>query len=188
MITYLKKIDSFSTTGLTNIKFWRRKAEETEKKDEKQASKKEGRKVTSRVLYEVDATDLKMADRKKRITGSAGIFAAELLLIIFIAYLLDIWAIPLIILLVTFLPSPFVPIPSKYKITNQGVSLNGKNVFQMRPDHKLVANEIRKFVSVRHRRRGEVLKLYTPDSEKVMKILDKLIKTSEKAQSKKERK
>ncbi len=141
----------------------------------------------TKVLYEVDATDLKMADRKKRNISSLVSIIAQLALLFILAALFDIWgALIFILVMFVFLPLPIVPAPNKYKITGQGVKVNESRVFALKKDYTLRFNEERKFVSVRQRRRGEALRLYTPEPEKVIKILEELIKQLSAKEVKKE--
>jgi len=131
----------------------------------------------TKVLYEVDAKDLKMADRKKRNLSSLISIIAQLALLFILAALFDIWgALIFILVMFVFLPLPIVPAPSKYEITSQGVKVNESRVFALKKDYTIRFNEERKFVSVRQRRKGEALRLYTPEPEKVIKILEELIK------------
>jgi hypothetical protein len=152
-------------------------SEEIEKEEEKK-SRTRSRTTRPRVLYEIDATELKMADRTNRILRSLGILAAEILLIFVVAYFLDIYGVIVLFVVIVFLlPSPVALAPSKYKITKQGILLNGEKAFPLGKKHRLRVNQNRNFISIRERK-GEVLKLYTTETEKVMKILDKLV-TSE---------
>jgi len=132
--------------------------------------------VAVKVLYEVNVTDLKMADRKKRILRSAVLFIFQLALIFVLVSILGIWAILIFLLAIyMILPTPLIPVPSKYKITSQGVMLNERRVFSLKRGYRLRSNEKRKFVSVLHGRRGEMLRLYTPEPKRVIRILDELI-------------
>jgi len=165
---YLEKNESSKASESTNAT-----AEELEKDDEKKPRRRTAR---SRVLYEFDATDLKMADRNQRILRSVGVFAAELALIFVVAISpLEIYGVIILFIAILFLlPSPVAVAPSKYKITKQGVLFDGQKVFPLQKKYKLRVNYDRNFISVRDRK-GEVLKLYTTESEKVLKILNKLI-------------
>jgi len=132
-----------------------------------------------KVLYEVDATALKRADRRKRILRSAAMFIFQLAFIFILASIFGIFGMLIFILAVyVFLPAPFIPTPSKYKITKQGVILDERRMFSFKKESKLRANEERKFVSILHRRKGETLRLYTHEPKKLIKILDKLIPKS----------
>jgi uncharacterized membrane protein len=81
-----------------------------------------------------------------------------------------------------FLPSPFFLVPSTYKITGKGVihhedlpfrKSSKPRLFAFKRDHKLGINEEEMYVSIRHRYRGEALRLYTREPEKVHKLLQK---------------
>lgn len=133
-----------------------------------------------KVLYEVDATDLKRADRGKRILRSAVMFILQLAFIFILVSIFG-WLAILIFLLAAFvfLPVPIIPAPSRYRITKQGVMLDERRGFSFKKGHKLRANEGRKFVSILHRLKGETFRLYTPEPKKLIKILDKLIPKSD---------
>jgi hypothetical protein len=169
--TYLEKNESPKQSQSTKDT-----SEEIEKEEKK--SRTRSRTTRPRVLYQVDATDLKMADRTTRILRSIGILAAEIVLIFVVSYLLGDLAIygviVLFVVIVFLLPSPVALAPSKYKITKQGILFNGEKTFPLGKKYRLRVNQNRNFISIRDRK-GEVLKLYTTESEKVMKILDKLI-------------
>jgi hypothetical protein len=165
---------------LKKEKITRRAAKEIGKKKERQAIKKEKKTQDLKVLYEVDATHLKMVDRNKRILGSVVTFTLELGLIVLLAIFLEYLALPLFILILYFFPSPLILAPSKYKITNEGVVFDGHNVVPLKPKYELQTDQNGKFVSIRRRWKVEVVRLYTPELEKVLKILDDLIKKSEK--------
>ncbi|KPV64864.1 MAG: hypothetical protein AOA65_0710 [Candidatus Bathyarchaeota archaeon BA1] len=129
-----------------------------------------------KVIYEADATDLKMADRRKRILRSSAMFIFQLALIFILVSILGVWAMFIFLLaMFMFLPAPIIPTPSKYKITSQGVMLDERRIFSLKKEYKLRANEERKFVSILHRRRGEILRLYTSEPKRVVNILDKII-------------
>lgn len=140
-----------------------------------QAEKPEDK--AEKILYAVDVTDLKMADRKNRNLSSLVSIIAQLALLVILAALFDIWgALIFILVLFVFLPLPIVPAPSKYQITRQGVKFNESKVFALKKDYSLRSNEERKYVSVRQRRRGEAIRLYTPEPDTVIEILENLIK------------
>ncbi len=134
-----------------------------------------------KVLYEIDAVDLKSSDRGKRILRSTGLFVLQMALVLGLFLLIGIWAIFILILATyVFLPSPIIPVPSRYKITAKGIIIDNRSIFPLRKDYKLRFNEKRSFVSILHRWRGEIIRLYTPEPEKVTNILDKLISKLEK--------
>jgi uncharacterized membrane protein len=74
-----------------------------------------------------------------------------------------------------FLPIPFVMTPDRYKIAGKGAVLDERRFFSFKKGLKLSINEERKFVSIRHRWKGEVLRLYTPEPRKVYEIVENLI-------------
>ena len=133
--------------------------------------------MSVKVLYEVDATDLKVADRRRRILRSAIMFILQVAFIFALVVFFG-WLAILIFLLAAyvFLPLPIVQTPGKYKVTDEAVMLDERRGFSFKKGHKLRANEERKFVSILHRLKGEILRLYTPESKKLVKILDKLIR------------
>ena len=124
-----------------------------------------------------------MTDRNKRILVSVGILAIELALIFVVGVVCtsisgdwgSVVGFAVLLLAIRFVfPTPLASAPSKYEITKQGVFFNGKKTFPLGKKHRFKVNQSRNFVSVRERK-GEVLKLYTTETEKVMKILDKII-------------
>lgn len=134
--------------------------------------------LAGEILYDVDVTDLKMIDRRKRILSSTFIFIYQMAFILILALIIDIWAIFAFLLILYFLPAPFIPAPAKYKITSQGVKFDERRIFSFKKAYRLRADEKRKFVSILHRWRGEILRLYTPEPKKVMEILAKLLPKS----------
>ncbi|MBO3755242.1 MAG: DUF2208 family protein [Candidatus Brockarchaeota archaeon] len=132
--------------------------------------------LTAEVLYEADVRNLKLADRGKRNLRSALIFVGEMAIIFPLVFLLGIIGIIIFFLAIfTFLPIPFVMTPSRYKIGSKGAVLDERRFFSFRKGLKLTVNEERKFVSLRHRWKGEVLRLYTPEPRKVYEIIENLI-------------
>ncbi len=160
-------------------------AEEIEKVDEKKV-RTERKTTRTRVLYEIDAANLKLADRNKRISISVGFASVELALVFIVSYLMgttELMLVGFVLLLIVvffFLPTAFPFAPAKYKITKQGIFFNGEKAFPLAKKHRLKVNQNRNFISVRERK-GEVLKLYTTETEKVMKILDKIIASDTKS-------
>jgi len=132
--------------------------------------------ITAEVMYEVDATEFKAEDRRKRVIRSILVFAFQIVFILVLVMFLGILALVVFfVAMYTFLPTAIVSTPSRYKLTNQGVVLNERVMFPLKMGHRFRPNEGRKFVSVLYRWRGEVLRLYTPDPKRVITILDKLI-------------
>jgi uncharacterized membrane protein len=132
--------------------------------------------LTSGVLYEADVKDLKLADRGRRNLRSALVFIGEMAVIFPLVFLLGIIGIIIFFLAVfMFLPIPFVMTPDRYKIAGKGAVLDERRFFSFKKGLKLSINEERKFVSIRHRWKGEVLRLYTPEPRKVYEIVENLI-------------
>lgn len=133
-----------------------------------------------KVLYHADVTDLKIADRKKRILFASILIIAHLTLVFVVALFIGLWAILVYILLMyLFLPSPVVLAPSRYNINSQGLKIDESKTFPLKKNYTFRPNGNRKFVSIRNRRKGELLRLYTPEPEKVAEILENLVKKLE---------
>lgn len=132
--------------------------------------------MTAEVLYEVDATELKTEDRRKRVVRSILVIVFQVAFILVLVWFLGMLALVVfLVAMYTFLPAAIVPTPSRYKLTSQGVVLDERVMFPLKRGHRFRPNEGRKFVSVLHRWRGEVLRLYTPEPKRVITILDQLI-------------
>ncbi len=130
-------------------------------------------------LYEIEASDLKTADRRMRILRSVGIFILEMLLLLGLFMVFGLLAIAIFLLAVLlFLPSPAVIVPAKYRITSAGVIHDRAKMIPFKRNYKVRMNEKRKFVSMLHRRRGEFLRLYTPEPSRVLQIVSESISTS----------
>jgi len=130
-------------------------------------------------LYEIEASDLKTADRRMRILRSVGIFILEMLLLLGLFMVFGLLAIAIFLLAVfLFLPSPAVIVPARYRITNAGVIHDRAKMIPFKRNYKVRMNEKRKFVSMLHRRRGEFLRLYTPEPSRVLQIVSESISTS----------
>jgi len=127
------------------------------------------------VFYEVDATELKDADKKNRYLRTIGLLALYfVLMLIMYPFILELSLIVLFILLF-FLPPPFVPSVASYKITNYGIIDIKDRLLPIKPEFRYVANVKRNFVSVFKGRR-ELFMLYTPEPMRVMKILERISK------------
>ncbi len=128
------------------------------------------------VFYEVDATELKDRDKKRRYMRTIGLLALYfLIMLILYPYIFELSLIVLFILLF-FLPAPFVPSLAAYKITNYGIidSIKDRKI-PLKPEFRFIANVERKFVSVFKGRR-ELFMLYTPEPMRVMRILERVSK------------
>jgi uncharacterized membrane protein len=133
--------------------------------------------MVEEALYEANVASLKKADRRNRLFKSFLIFALEVIFILYLYFLLPLMLMIVVFFLLsfTFMPAPFFPTPSSYKIREGGVILYDRRVFSLRRAHRIKVNEKRKFVSILHRWRGEVLRLYSPEPGKVLKALEKSI-------------
>ena len=131
--------------------------------------------METEVLYAFDATDLKRADRSRRVFWLLITSIAQLAPILVLWIFLNMWAIVVYALIsYLFLPIPIAPAPRRYEITNEGVRTNSRDTFVFNEFHSIDLNSQRRFVSIRRRHKGEVLRLYTPDLDKVMNALGEL--------------
>jgi len=130
-------------------------------------------------LYEIDASGLKRDDQRMRIFRSVGIFILEMTLLLGLFMVLGLLAIAIFLLAVfLFLPSPVVIVPARYRITGAGIIHDESKVIPFKRNYKVRMNEKRKFVSMLHSRRGEFLRLYTPEPSRVLQIVSESISTS----------
>jgi len=130
-------------------------------------------------LYEIDASGLKRADRSMRIFRSVGIFILEMAFLLGLFMVFGLLAIAIFLLaVILFLPSPAVIVLGKYRITGAGVIHDEAKMIPFKRNYKVRMNEKRKFVSMLHRRRGEFLRLYTPEPSTVLQIVSESISTS----------
>jgi uncharacterized membrane protein len=74
----------------------------------------------------------------------------------------------------TFLPSQFFNIPKSYSITEKGIVNERKRIILPKKNNKVQMNKGRSYVSILHRYRGEYLRLYTDNVEKVSDLVKKL--------------
>lgn len=130
-------------------------------------------------LYEIDASGLKRTDRRMRIFRSVGIFILEMTLLLGLFMVLGLLAIAIFLLAVfLFLPSPVVIVPARYRITSAGIIHDESKMIPFKRNYKVRMNEKRRFVSMLHSRRGEFLRLYTPEPSRVLQIVSESISTS----------
>ena len=130
-------------------------------------------------LYEIDASGLKRDDQRMRIFRSVGIFILEMTLLLGLFMVLGLLAIAIFLLAVfLFLPSPVVIVPARYRITSAGIIHDESKMIPFKRNYKVRMNEKRKFVSMLHSRRGEFLRLYTPEPSRVLQIVSESISTS----------
>ncbi len=131
--------------------------------------------MEDKTLYETEVADLKQKDRRGRIFRSINILVFEFALVIILTFFFGMLAIiAYLFALFTILPYPIFRTPSKYKITTRGVTLQDNKVISIKKDNKLQINKKGNYVSVFHPRRGEFLRLYTNELEKVHKLLSSL--------------
>jgi uncharacterized membrane protein len=133
--------------------------------------------MTDKILYEGEVGALKKADQRNLVIRFLVTFAYEMAILFVMILVLGAYAILLfIIALLLVLPMPLIPTPTKYKITKRGVILEKGKFFPLKKGCVIRVNEKRMFVSIIYRwRRGEVLRLYTPNPKAVGNILQKII-------------
>ena len=130
-------------------------------------------------MYEVEASELKSADRRMRIFRSIGIFILEMVFLLGLFMVFGLFAIAIFLLaVILFLPSPAVIVPARYRITSAGVIHGEARMIPFKRNYKVRMNEKRRFISMLHSRRGEFLRLYTPEPSRVLKIVSESISTS----------
>jgi len=127
------------------------------------------------IFYEVDATNLKDADKTKRYLRTIGFIALYFgIVMVLYFFILELSLIVLFVLMM-ILPPVFIPSVAAYKITDDGIiDFKGRTI-PIYPEYRFVANEERKFVSVFKGRR-ELFMLYTPEPMRVMRILERVSK------------
>ena len=126
------------------------------------------------ILYEAEVIGLKSADKGKRILRTILIFVLEILFLLGLALIFGNILIPAIIFLVcvlVFIPSPMLIVPSKYRVMKNGVDCDGKRTIPFKKGYKANMNLKRKFVSILHSRRGELVRLYTNEPKKLLNII-----------------
>ncbi len=127
-------------------------------------------------LGDFDAGELKRADRMRSLTYTVGLMALEFIGMFLMFFLLGyIGLIIMFVLAFFFFPTPYPTIPTKYNVSNGALTYNDRTVSNISPKFKIKSNTKRMFVSIKHPRRGEVLRLYTKEPEKLMQTLEKMI-------------
>lgn len=125
------------------------------------------------VFYEVDASNLKDADKTKRYLRTIGLIALYFGIVMVLYFLILELSLIVLFIMLMFLPPAFVPSVAVYKITDNGIiDFKGRTI-PVYPEYRFVANEERKFVSVFKGRR-ELFMLYTPEPMRVMRILERV--------------
>ena len=130
------------------------------------------------VLYEAEIEALKSADKGRRILRTVLIFVLEILFLLGLALIFGNILIPAIIFIISvliFIPSPILIAPSKYRVMKNGVDCDGRRLIPIKKGYKSNMNEKRKFVSILHSRRGEIMRLYTNEPKKLLSILQRSV-------------
>jgi uncharacterized membrane protein len=125
------------------------------------------------VLYNAEVTQLKSADKGRRILRTVLIFIFELGFLFFISYFLGfVFAIIFFIIsVVIFIPSPMLITPSNYRVMKNGVQIESGKLIPFKKGYKASMNEDRSYVSILHPRRGELIRLYTNEPSKLLGTL-----------------
>jgi uncharacterized membrane protein len=129
-----------------------------------------------KILYEEDSTILRSNNRKWILARALFVWTAEIMFLIALCIAFGTFIGILIYLLSIFiiLPTPFLKVPKKYKITNKGIAYNGK-LFLVHKIYKIRMNARRKYVAVYHPLRGELIRLYTEKPNEVYTLLCKIL-------------
>jgi len=127
------------------------------------------------VFYEVDASELKNADRAKRYLRTLALFAMYFLILLVLYQFLFEFSLIVLFVILMFTPPAIIPSIAKYRITNFGIIDPKERAIPLRPEYRFVANEQRKFVSV-YKGRRQIFMLYTPEPMRVMRILERVSK------------
>lgn len=124
------------------------------------------------ILYEAEVSDLKSADKGRRILRTITIFVLEILFIWGMALALSIVvsAIIFLIAVVLIIPAPILMTPSHYRVMKHGIDCDGRKMMPIKKDYRANMNERRKYVSILHKRRGEIIRLYAKDPSKLLGI------------------
>jgi len=128
-------------------------------------------------LYEVDATSLKRADRKKRMVRFVIVLAIQFVFLSVAAVLAGVYVGLVIFFLSAYVvfPTSSTVVPDKYRLTASEIVYDNQRTMKLRIDDKLLVNEGRKFASVVRKWRGEVLRLYTPNPVEVAAIVQEIV-------------
>ncbi len=124
------------------------------------------------ILYEEEVSDLKSADKGRRIFRTIAIFVLEIFFILGMALALGILvsAIIFLIAVVLVIPAPILVTPSHYRVMKHGIDCDGRKMMPIKKDYRASLNERRKFVSILHKRRGEIIRLYSKDPSKLLGV------------------
>ena len=127
-------------------------------------------------MYEFDARTLKNKDRRRTLAYSLFSILAELVVLALLFIKVSPFSIfGYVVASFTVLPTPFVKIPETYRIDEDHiVDGRGRRLLPGKT-HRVYVNRKRSFVSISHRFRGEYLRLYTDDVEKVQTQVQSII-------------
>lgn len=127
-------------------------------------------------IYEDEVRELKLGNQKGRILYSLKVILFELLVLVLLLQFLGPGAvIGFVFALVAFLPTPYFTVPETYRIVEGAVIFDGGKVLRLKRRQRLRLDVEGKYVSLLHTRKGEFLRLYAHEPEKVYKILKGLI-------------
>jgi len=123
-------------------------------------------------IYEDEVRELKVGNQKGRILYSLKVILFELLVLVLMLQFLGTGAIiGFVVALVAFLPTPYFTVPETYRIIQGAIIFNGGKVLKLNKGQRLRLDVEGRYVSLLHPRKGEFLRLYTHEPEKVHKIL-----------------
>jgi uncharacterized membrane protein len=123
-------------------------------------------------IYEDEVRELKLGNQKGRILYSLKVILFELLVLVLLLQFLGPGAvIGFVFTLVAFLPTPYFTVPETYRIVEGAVIFDGGKVLRLKRGQRLRLDMDGKYVSLLHPRKGEFLRLYAHEPEKVYKIL-----------------
>ena len=142
--------------------------------------------MKNKVLYEANVSELKKAQRRKIISEKLSVFVFMIAVLLIMLYLLGPYIIiGFILAIFLFYPYPFIP--NRYKITELAIICNEKRVIPFKKlnprRYTLQLNKNENYVSIQHRIRGEFLRLYTNEPQKVHDVLTRLMLSPRRSQS-----
>lgn len=123
-------------------------------------------------IYEDEVRELKSENQQSRILYSLKVSLFELLILVLLLQFLGPGAIVgFIIALIAFLPTPYYTVPETYRIVEGAVIFDRGKALKLKRGHRLRVNVEGKYVSFLHPRKGEFLRLYAHEPERVYNIL-----------------
>ena len=126
------------------------------------------------ILYDAEVSQLKSADKGRRILRTVLIFMFELGFLFFVSYIIGSIIIAIILFVISvliFIPSPMLITPNNYRVRQKGVEIDWGKLIPFKRGYKAGMNEDRRYVSILHPRRGELIRLYTNEPSKLLSIL-----------------